>query len=88
MLTLATDLERYALSDTYFISRNLYPNVDFYSGVTLKALGFSKEMFTAIFVLSRTVGWLAHWQEQIKLKGRLWRPRQIYVGNENRDINV
>jgi len=74
-----------ALEDEYFVQRKLYPNVDFYSGLIMKALGFPINMFTAIFALSRTVGWLAHWKEMIEDPDqRITRPRQLYVGPAQR----
>jgi citrate synthase len=85
LFELAKDLERRALEDDYFVSRKLYPNVDFYSGLVMKALGIPLNMFTAIFALSRTVGWLSHWKEMIEDHDqRIARPRQIYVGATQR----
>jgi citrate synthase len=85
LFELAKELERLALEDDYFIERKLYPNVDFYSGLIMKALGFPITMFTAIFALSRTVGWLAHWKEMIEdPEQRITRPRQLYVGPPER----
>ncbi|MDQ2858050.1 MAG: citrate synthase [Candidatus Eremiobacteraeota bacterium] len=81
LFELAKELERIALEDDYFVSRKLYPNVDFYSGLIMKALGIPINMFTALFALSRTVGWLAHWKEMIEDPDqRITRPRQLYVG--------
>jgi len=78
---IAEELERVALEDEYFVSRKLYPNVDFYSGLTMRALGIPTNMFTAMFALSRTAGWLAHWKEMIEDPDtRITRPRQLYVG--------
>jgi len=85
-LKVAMELERIALSDEYFISRKLYPNVDFYSGITLRALGFPAEMFTVLFALARTVGWIAQWKEMIEDPAfKISRPRQIYSGSPTRD---
>jgi citrate synthase len=85
LFELAKELERLALEDDYFVERKLYPNVDFYSGLIMKALGIPIPMFTAIFALSRTVGWLAHWKEMIEDPDqRITRPRQLYVGPQQR----
>ena len=85
LFDLASELERLALEDDYFVSRKLYPNVDFYSGLIMKALGIPINMFTAIFAISRTVGWLAHWKEMIEDPDqRIARPRQLYVGYTQR----
>ena len=81
LLEIANRLEEIALSDEYFIKRNLYPNIDFYSGVILTALGIPKNLFTAIFVIGRTVGWITQWMELKKdPKAKIARPRQLYVG--------
>ncbi len=81
LFKLAMKLEQYALSDAYFIEKKLYPNVDFYSGIILQAIGIPTEMFTAVFALARTVGWLAQWQEMITdSKQKIARPRQLYTG--------
>ena len=83
MFELAQELEQIALKDEYFIERNLYPNVDFYSGIIYQAMGIPKEMFTVMFALARTVGWATHWcemQSQPKLK--IGRPRQLYLGEQ------
>ena len=86
LLDLAIELERIALHDEYFISRKLYPNVDFYSGIILKAMGFPTSMFTPIFALARTVGWISQWKEMIEdPSNRINRPRQIYTGAPQRD---
>ena len=86
MLDLAMELERIALEDDYFVSRKLYPNVDFYSGIILKAMGFPTQMFTPIFALARTVGWISQWKEMIEdPTHRISRPRQIYTGAPTRD---
>ena len=86
LLDLAVELEKIALNDKYFIDRKLYPNVDFYSGIILKAMGFPTSMFTALFAVSRTVGWISQWQELIEdPEQRIGRPRQIYTGAAERD---
>jgi len=86
LLEVAMELERIALSDEYFIEKKLYPNVDFYSGITLKAMGFPVSMFTVLFALARTVGWIAQWEEMTTDKTqRIGRPRQIYTGAAQRD---
>ena len=85
-LALAMELERIALSDPYFIERKLYPNVDFYSGIILKAIGIPTEMFTVIFALARTVGWISHWLEMHSGPYKIGRPRQLYTGEVQRDI--
>ena len=86
LLKTALELERIALQDEYFIERKLYPNIDFYSGITLNALGFPSDMFTALFALARTVGWVAQWQEMIEdPQQKIGRPRQIYTGAHRRD---
>ena len=84
-LELAMKLEEIARSDDYFVSKNLYPNVDFYSGIILKAIGIPTSMFTVIFALARTVGWVAHWHEMISGSYRIGRPRQLYTGATQRD---
>ncbi|MEE9321890.1 MAG: citrate synthase [Granulosicoccus sp.] len=85
LLNVARKLEEIALSDSYFIERKLYPNVDFYSGIILRALGIPVSMFTVIFSIGRMPGWIAHWREQQKAEGRISRPRQIYTGPTLRD---
>ena len=86
LLQVAQQLEHIALTDDYFISRKLYPNVDFYSGIMLEAIGFPTSMFTAIFALSRTVGWIAQWKEMIAdPQKKIGRPRQLYHGSAERD---
>jgi citrate synthase len=86
MFEIAKELERIALEDDYFIERNLYPNVDFYSGIILKALDMPLNMFTVVFALARTAGWISQWEEMmIDQEQRIGRPRQIYTGYENRD---
>jgi citrate synthase len=85
-LQVAMELEKIALSDEYFIERKLYPNVDFYSGITLRALGFPPEMFTVLFAVARTVGWIAQWKEMIEDPAqKISRPRQLYTGATQRD---
>ena len=86
ILALAMELERIALSDEYFIERKLYPNVDFYSGIILKAMGFPTSMFTVLFAIARTVGWVAQWNEMIEDPDqKIGRPRQLYTGAPRRD---
>ncbi|HUO81506.1 MAG TPA: citrate synthase [Gammaproteobacteria bacterium] len=86
LFELALRLEEIALKDEYFIAKNLYPNVDFYSGIIYKALGIPKSMFTVMFAVARTVGWVAHWQEMIADPARkIGRPRQLYTGPKRRD---
>ncbi len=85
LLDIALKLEEVALSDEYFISRKLYPNVDFYSGLIYMALGFPMEMFTVLFAIPRTSGWLAHFQEMLEQDSKIARPRQLYIGPEVRD---
>jgi citrate synthase len=86
LLKVAMELEKIALSDPYFVDRKLYPNVDFYSGITLRALGFPPEMFTVLFALARTVGWIAQWKEMIEDPSqKIGRPRQLYTGAPQRD---
>ena len=82
LLDIARELEEAALSDDYFIERKLYPNVDFYSGVILRAMGLPLNMFTVMFAIGRMPGWIANWKEvHDDPKGRIYRPRQVYVGN-------
>ena len=85
LLDIALKLEETALSDDYFISRKLYPNVDFYSGLIYQAMGFPMEMFTVLFAIPRVAGWLAHWNEMLDQDARIARPRQLYTGSEVRD---
>lgn len=86
LLQVAMELERIALNDPYFVEKKLYPNIDFYSGITLRALGFPTSMFTALFALARTVGWIAQWAEMIEDPSqKIGRPRQLYVGAGRRD---
>ncbi len=87
LLELAMELEKIALSDSYFVDRKLYPNVDFYSGITLRAMGFPTSMFTVIFALARTVGWVAQWNEMIEDPSqKITRPRQLYTGQIERSF--
>lgn len=86
LLAIARRLEEIALEDDYFISKKLYPNVDFYSGIILKAMGIPTSMFTVIFALGRTPGWIAHWNEMIAANSRIGRPRQLYTGPTQRDF--
>jgi citrate synthase len=80
------ELEKIALHDEYFIQRKLYPNVDFYSGITLKAMGFPTSMFTVLFAVARTVGWISQWSEMIQdPQQKIGRPRQLYSGATRRD---
>ena len=86
LLKVAVELERIALSDDYFVSRKLYPNIDFYSGITLRAMGFPSSMFTVLFALARTVGWIAQWTEMMEDDSqKIGRPRQVYTGAPKRD---
>lgn len=85
LLKIAIKLEKIATEDEYFVKRGLYPNVDFYSGIILKAIGIPSEMFTVIFATGRTPGWIAHWNEMISSDYRIGRPRQLYTGSEKRD---
>ncbi|MDY7116937.1 citrate synthase [Halomonas sp. SSL-5] len=84
-LKIAKRLEQIALEDEYFIERKLYPNVDFYSGIILKAMGIPKNMFTVIFAVSRTIGWISHWNEMLSDSYKIGRPRQLYTGHDQRD---
>ena len=84
-LELAMKLEESALNDPYFKERNLYPNVDFYSGIILKAMGIPTSMFTVIFAMSRTVGWISHWMEMLSEPHKINRPRQLYTGSDVRE---
>jgi len=87
LLEIARRLEEIALSDPYFVERQLYPNVDFYSGILLRAIGIPTNMFTVIFAIGRLPGWIAHWWEQNQTqRNRIARPRQIYVGETHRDF--
>ena len=87
LLKVAIELEKIALNDDYFIQKKLYPNIDFYSGITLSAMGFSTEMFVVLFAVARTSGWIAHWKEMYSdPSNKLSRPRQLYTGKEKRDF--
>jgi citrate synthase len=86
-LDIALELERIALEDEYFVSRKLYPNVDFYSGIIYKALGIPTDMFPVMFAIGRTVGWLAQWQELLEdSEQAIARPRQVYLGEREREF--
>ena len=86
ILQVAKKLEETALADDYFIEKKLFPNVDFYSGIILEAMGFPTSMFTPIFAVSRTVGWISQWKEMVAdPKMKIGRPRQLYVGKTTRD---
>ena len=86
LLDVAIELEKIALNDDYFVEKKLYPNIDFYSGITLRALGFPTTMFTVLFALARTVGWIAQWKEMVEDPSqRIGRPRQLYTGAQRRD---
>ncbi|MVA97882.1 citrate (Si)-synthase [Nitratireductor sp. CAU 1489] len=86
LLEVAMELEKIALTDEYFVEKKLYPNIDFYSGITLKAMGFPTTMFTVLFALARTVGWIAQWKEMIEdPHQKIGRPRQLYTGEKPRD---
>ncbi|MHA1546192.1 MAG: citrate/2-methylcitrate synthase, partial [Alphaproteobacteria bacterium] len=88
-LQVALELERIALEDDYFVEKRLYPNIDFYSGITLQALGFPTDMFTVLFALARTVGWIAQWKEMIEDPNqKIGRPRQLYMGHTARDYQA
>lgn len=87
LLDIAVELEKIALSDPYFVEKKLYPNVDFYSGIILKAIGFPTSMFTVLFALARTVGWISQWKEMIEDPSqKIGRPRQLYMGSTSRDF--
>ena len=89
LLELAMELEDIALEDDYFIDKKLYPNVDFYSGIILKAMGFPTSMFTVLFAVARTVGWVAQWNEMITdPMQRIGRPRQLYTGPAQRPSSI
>jgi len=85
LLDIALKLEEVALSDSYFTDRKLYPNVDFYSGLIYQAMGFPMDMFTVLFAIPRTAGWLSHYMELLDQDSRIYRPRQLYVGHPVRD---
>jgi citrate synthase len=85
LLDIAMELEKIALEDEYFVERKLFPNVDFYSGIILKAMGFPDSMFTVLFAVARTVGWISQWKEMIEEPSlRIGRPRQLYTGPDSR----
>ena len=87
LLEIALELERIALQDEYFVTRKLYPNVDFYSGLIYQAMGFPKDFFPVLFAIPRTAGWFAHWEELLRdSEQKIARPRQIYVGETKRDF--
>ena len=87
LFKLALELEKIALEDEYFIEKKLYPNVDFYSGIVQKAIGIPTSMFTCIFALARTVGWMVQWEEMISdPEFKIGRPRQLYMGTPMRDV--
>ena len=89
LLKVAIELEKIALNDDYFVQKKLYPNIDFYSGITLSAMGFSTEMFVVLFAVARTSGWIAHWKEMyLDPSNKLSRPRQLYLGKDKRDFIV
>ena len=88
LLDVALELERVALEDEYFVSRRLYPNVDFYSGLIYQSLGLPLDMMTVMFAIPRTAGWLAQWREMLEGEERIARPRQIYVGEALREIKA
>jgi len=85
LLKVARQLEKIALEDEYFVEKKLYPNVDFYSGIILKAIGIPTNMFTVVFAIGRTPGWVAHWNEMMSNGYRIGRPRQLYTGPIQRD---
>ena len=86
LLAIAVELEKIALEDDYFVEKKLYPNIDFYSGIVMKALGFPMDMFTVLFAVGRTVGWVSQWNEMIEDSSqRIGRPRQLYIGNDKRE---
>jgi citrate synthase len=87
LFQIALELERIALEDEYFIAKKLYPNVDFYSGIVLRAIGIPTNMFTAIFAISRTIGWISQWNEMISdPEQKIGRPRQLFLGPEKREF--
>ncbi|MEX1254365.1 MAG: citrate/2-methylcitrate synthase, partial [Dehalococcoidia bacterium] len=86
LLDIAIELEKIALEDEYFVSRRLYPNVDFYSGIIYQSMGFPVEMFPVLFAIPRTAGWVAQWQEMLlDPEQKIARPRQVYLGSDKRD---
>ena len=89
LLAVAQKLEKIAREQNYFVERKLYPNIDFYSGITLKAMGIPVPMFTAIFTLGRMPGWITHWTEMVSSPFKIARPRQLYLGSQSRDyVNI
>ena len=85
LLKVALELEKIALEDPYFVEKKLYPNIDFYSGITLRAMGFPTSMFTVLFALARTVGWIAQWTEMLEDPSqKIGRPRQLFTGSDER----
>ena len=87
LIDIALELERIALEDDYFVSRNLYPNVDFYSGIIYQAMGLPVDMYPVLFAIPRTSGWLAQWRELLSdSEQRIARPRQVYMGEDERDV--
>ena len=87
LLEIALALEEQALKDDYFIQRNLYPNIDFYSGLLMKQIHIPENMFNVIFAITRSIGWIAHWREMMSDSViKIYRPRQIYVGQPERDF--
>ena len=86
LLKTAMELEKIALKDPYFVERNLYPNVDFFSGIILRAMGIPRHLFTAVFAVARTIGWISQWNEMNEDPSqKIGRPRQVYTGPERRD---
>ena len=89
LLDIALELEKIALKDEYFIEKKLYPNVDFYSGIILKAIGFPTSMFTVLFAIGRTIGWVSQWKEMIEDPiNKIGRPRQLYTGSKGRKYQI
>ena len=89
LLKIAIELERIALQDEYFIEKKLYPNIDFYSGILLKAMGFPTSMFTVLFAIGRTSGWISQWKEMIEDPiNKISRPRQLYKGKKVRNYQI
>jgi citrate synthase len=87
LLKIALELEKIALNDDYFVKKKLYPNIDFYSGITLSAMGFPSEMFVVLFAVARPAGWIAHWKEMyLDPLNKLNRPRQLYIGKNKREF--
>jgi citrate synthase len=87
LLKIAVELERIALSDEYFVERKLYPNVDFYSGIIYRAMGIPSKLFTVLFAVARTVGWVAQWKEMMEdPKTKIGRPRQLFTGSPQREF--